>query len=144
VKPPTEPTESPTVTTPRNVCSFTPLSPGERHAAAITPENAAPPLMVVIWIYCTILYKRLFNTPTHAQKRPLYAAGLLLHCADYSGLLYGLPLLDVPKIVTPGGRATTLKTQYTKADTRRRARLECKKSETYRNNYVISKPFDTS
>jgi hypothetical protein len=146
----TEPTEPPTAAEDpetaesRHVCSFTPLSPGERHAAAITPENAAPPLMVVIWIYCTILYKRLFNTPTHAQKRLLYAAGLLLHCADYSGLLYGLPLLNAHKIVTPGDRATTPKTQYTKADTRRRARLECKKLETYRNNYVILKPFDTS
>jgi hypothetical protein len=110
--------------------------------------------MVVIWLYFAILQKRLFevshtlercHVPVYGFTRLLYTVvTLLLYRVSLSGLLYGLPLLDVPKIVTPGGRATTPKTQHTKADTRRRARLECKKLETYRNNYVILKPFDTS
>ena len=87
-----------------NVCSFTPLSPGERHAAAIHTENAAPP-MVVIWLYFAILQKHLFNVshtlerchvPVYGFTRLLYSVvTLLLYYADFSGLLSGLPLFMV-------------------------------------------------
>jgi hypothetical protein len=105
VTPVESPTEPETVVAPRNVCSFTPLSPGERHAAAITTENAAPPLMVVIWLYFAVLQKRLFSVshtlerchvPVYGFTRLLYTVvSLLLYHADVSGLLPGLPLFVV-------------------------------------------------
>jgi hypothetical protein len=130
---PTEPpTEPETVVTPRRAYYFTPVSPGERHAAAITPENAAPP-MVVIWLYFAILQKRLFSVsntlerchvPVYGFTRLLYAVvSLLLYHASLSGLplfvvsnfkrdhgdtfpctLYGFTALRVPyKIETVSG-----------------------------------------
>ena len=102
------PTETETVVTPRPVAAFMPLSPGERHAAAITPGNDTPPLMVVIWLYIAILQKHLFSVshtlerchvPVYGFTRLLYtAAALLLYHVNFSGLLSGLPLLDTPKI----------------------------------------------
>jgi hypothetical protein len=94
---PTEPpTEPETVVTPRRAYYFTPVSPGERHAAAITPENAAPPFMVVIWLYFAILQKHLFSVshtidrchvPVYGFTRLLYTVvSLLLYHASLSGL----------------------------------------------------------
>jgi hypothetical protein len=114
VEPPTEPetvatpteppTEPETVVTPRRAYYFTPVSPGERHAAAITPENAAPP-MVVIWLYFAILQKRLFevshtfercHVPVYGFTRVLYTVvTLLLYRVSLSGLLPDLPLFVV-------------------------------------------------
>lgn len=95
-------------TPPRRAYYFTPISPGERHAATITQENAAPPLMVLIWLYFAILQKHLFevsrtlercHVPVYGFTRLLYSVvALILYRASLSGLLSGLPLLDAPKI----------------------------------------------
>ena len=116
VEPPTEPetvvtpveppTGAETAVTPRPVAAFMPLSPGERHAATITPGNATPP-MVVIWLYFAILQKHLFSVshtlerchvPVYGFTRLLYTVtALLLYHVSLSGLLSVLPLLDAPK-----------------------------------------------
>ena len=106
-EPPTEPETVETLPEPepRAVAVFAPISPGERHAAAITPENVVP--MVVIWLYIAILQKHLFSVshtierchvPVYGFTRLLYTVtALLLYRVSFSGLLSGLPLFVVPK-----------------------------------------------
>jgi hypothetical protein len=64
------------------VGAFVPISPGERHAAAMIQEKAAPPLMVVIWLYIAILQKHLFSV-SHTIERchvPVYGLTRLTGC----------------------------------------------------------------
>ena len=100
----------------RPVSVFVPISLGERHAAGITPENAAPP-MVVIWLYIAFLQKHLFNVshatelchvPVYGFTRLLYTVvSLLLYRASLSGLLSGLPLFVVSNFARDHGNTST-------------------------------------
>ena len=113
---PVEPPTEPETVAPRRVYYFTPISPGERHAAGITPENAAPPLMVAIWLHFASLQKHLFDVshtlerchvPVYGFTRLLYTVvALLLYHARLSGLLSGLPLFVVSNFRRDHGNAS--------------------------------------